>query len=156
MKILATLSLSTSLLLFATPAHSQPARSGKLLVTVADPSGAVIPNAAVTVTGQDDATRKVTLTPAMTLPSGIATFENLAPGRYTVQAAFDAFETITVRDVRVRAGDNRHKITLPLKKVDEAITVGRDKQSAALDPLGSSFSTVLTRAQVAALPDDPD
>jgi len=73
-----------------------------------------------------------------------------------VSAAFSGFETVTVKDVRVRAGDNKQKISLPLKRVDEAVTVGRDKQSAALDPLGSSFSTVLTREQIAALPDDPD
>lgn len=138
------------------PAAAQVDRTGKLQVTVADPSGAVIPGATVTVTGQEDATKVVTLTPATTSLSGVALLENLAPGRYTIQASFDAFETVTVRDVRVRAGDNKHKITLPLKKVDEALTVGRDKQSAALDPLGSSFSTVLTREQIEALPDDPD
>ena len=87
---------------------------------------------------------------------GVATFDGLVPGRYTIQASFEAFQTVTVKDVRVRAGDNRQKITLPLQHVNEALTVSRDKQSAALDPLGSSFSTVLTREQIAALPDDPD
>ncbi|MEI6245818.1 MAG: carboxypeptidase-like regulatory domain-containing protein, partial [Acidobacteriota bacterium] len=120
---------------------SQVDRGGKLQVTVVDPSGGVIPNATVTVTGQDDPTRVVALAPAMTSATGIATFESLVPGRYTVQASFDAFQTITIKDVRVRAGDNRQKITLPLKNVDESLTVGRDKQSAALDPLGNSFST---------------
>jgi hypothetical protein len=116
----------------------------------------VMPNATVVVTGQDDLTRAVPLTPAATSGSGVATFERLVPGRYTVQASFDAFETTTVRDVRVRAGDNRQKIMLPLKKLAESLTVGRDKQSASLDPLGASFSTVLTREQIDALPDDPD
>lgn len=148
--------LTVAIVLLTTPAFAQADRTGKLLVTVADPSGAVIPNATVTVTGQDDATRAVTLTPATTSMAGVATLDSLVPGRYTIQASFDAFETITVRDVRVRAGENRQRITLPLKKVDEALTVGRDKQSAALDPLGASFSTVLTREQIEALPDDPD
>jgi hypothetical protein len=140
----------------AAPAWAQVDRGGRLQVTVVDPSGGVIPNATVTVTGQDDPTRVVTLAPATTSPAGVATFESLVPGRYTVQASFDAFQTITVKDVRVRNGDNKQKITLPLKNVDESLTVGRDKQSAALDPLGNSFSTVLTREQIAALPDDPD
>lgn len=138
----------------ASPAQAD--RFGKLLVTVADPSGGVIPNATVTVTGQDDPTRAVSLSPATTSATGVATLESLVPGRYTVQASFDGFKTITVKDVRVRAGENKQKITLPVKNVDESLTVGRDKQSAALDPLGSSFSTVLTREQIAALPDDPD
>jgi hypothetical protein len=140
----------------AAPALAQTDRGGKLQVTVADPSGAVIPNATVTVTAQDAAQNAVTLAPAMTSMSGIALFESLIPGRYTIQASFDGFQTITVKDARVRAGDNKQRITLPLKNVDETLTVGRDKQSAALDPLGSSFSTVLTREQIAALPDDPD
>ena len=55
-----------------------------------------------------------------------------------------------------RSSDNTQKVTLPLKKVDELLTVGRDKQTAALDPQGAAFSTVLTREQIAALPDDPD
>src|SRR6185295_9500546 len=47
-------------------------------------------------------------------------------------------------------------VILPIHKVAEDVTVGRDKQSSALDPQGMSFSTVLTREQIAALPDDPD
>jgi hypothetical protein len=36
------------------------------------------------------------------------------------------------------------------------VVVGRDGQSSSLDPRGQAFSTVLTREQIAALPDDPD
>ena len=72
-----------------------------------------------------------------------------------MQADF-GFETVVVRDVRVKAGDNKRDVTLPIRKVAEDVTVGRDKQSSALDPQGMSFSTVLTREQIAALPDDPD
>jgi len=135
---------------------SQVVRGGTLLVTVVDPSGGVIPNAIVTVTGPDAITNAVTPSPVTTTNVGVATFEHLVAGRYTVQASFEGFKTITVRDVRVKSGDNRQKITLPVKNVDELLTVGRDKQSAALDPLGNAFSTVLTREQIAALPDDPD
>jgi hypothetical protein len=141
-------------LIAAPAAAQQAARTGKLSVTVADPSGAVIPLATVTVTPQDGAA--AALAPLTASMEGVAVVENLAPGRYTVSAAFSGFETITVKDVRVRAGDNKQRILLPLKKIDETETVGRDKQTAALDPLGSSFSTVLTREQIAALPDDPD
>ena len=49
---------------------------------------------------------------------------------------FPGFQTALVRDVRVRAGDNRRTITLALKKLDEDVTVTRDKQSAAMDPRG--------------------
>lgn len=147
--------IALSLCLFSVSAAAQqPARTGKLAVTITDPSGALIPLATVTVTPQEGSA--VALAPVTASMEGLALVDNLVPGRYTVSATFSGFETITVKDVRVRAGDNKQKITLPLKRVDEAVTVGRDKQTAALDPLGSSFSTVLTREQIAALPDDPD
>lgn len=135
--------------------QAQPA---KLAVTVADPSGAVIPGASVTVIAQDApaGAGAPVIAPLLTTPAGLATFEGIAAGRYTITAAFAGFETVTVKDYRVRAGDNRRTIVLPLKKVAEDVVVGRDKQSAGLDPRGNAFSTVLTREQIAALPDDPD
>ncbi|HYN10382.1 MAG TPA: carboxypeptidase regulatory-like domain-containing protein [Vicinamibacterales bacterium] len=142
----------------AAPSAAQQPRpeNARLLVTVVDPSGAVIPGAKVTVTGQEPATLKPEIAPASTTIGGIAAFETLSPGRYAVQAEFAGFETVTVRDVRLRAGDNRRSIALPIKKVAEDLTVGRDGQTSALDPRGNAFSTVLTREQIAALPDDPD
>ncbi len=91
-----------------------------------------------------------------TTAAGVATLENLPPGRYTITAEFQGFETVIIKDYRVRAGENKRSVTLPIKKVAEDVVVGRDKQSAGLDPRGNAFSTVLTREQIAALPDDPD
>ena len=142
--------------LAAVPAIAQTPATGRLLVTVVDPSGAVIPQATVTVTAQESRPAPVTLAPAKTADTGVATFDALAPGRYTIVAEFRGFETVTVRDFRVRAGDNRRSVTLPIKKVSEDVVVGRDRQSSSLDPRGQAFSTVLTREQIAALPDDPD
>ncbi len=140
----------------AAPAAAQIDRGATLKVTVVDQTGGVLPNATVTIVGQESATSGVTLAPATASAQGLALFEHLVPGKYTVTASFDGFETVAVKDVRVKASDNTQKVTLPLKKVDELLTVGRDKQTAALDPQGAAFSTVLTREQIAALPDDPD
>ncbi len=137
------------------PARAQLRRS-RLVVTVADQSGAVIPNARVSLTGQDASTQAIPIAPAMTNGVGQAILDGLAEGRYTIQAEFDGFETAVVRDVRVRGEESRRRITLQIKKLDEAVTVSRDRRSTALDPQGSAFSTVLTREQIEALPDDPD
>ncbi len=137
------------------PAQAQ-ARRSRLVVTVADQSSAIIPNARVTVTGQDAATQAVPIAPVMTNGVGQGVVEGLAAGRYTIQVEFDGFETAVVRDVRVRGDEVRRRITLQIKKLDEAVTVSRDRRSSALDPQGDAFSTVLTREQIAALPDDPD
>lgn len=133
-----------------------PDQRGRLIVTVADQTGGVIPNARVTLTGEDAATKAAAVDPVTTSAAGVATLDRLVPGRYTIQAEFPGFETVTVRDVRIRAGETKRSIALPIKKLAEDMTVGRDKQTAALDPLGMAFSTVLTREQIAALPDDPD
>ena len=147
-----------TLFLLAAPAFAQTsADPARLVVTVTDQTGGVIPNAKVTVTAQDAANATAAIAPVTTAESGIATVERLKAGRYTIQAEFPGFEAATVRDVRVGAtGNVRRTIVLPIKKIAEDVTVGRDKQSSALDPLGNSFSTVLTREQIAALPDDPD
>lgn len=133
-----------------------PSPKGRLLVTVVDQTGAVLPTATMTMVGQDEATRATALPPLVASDSGVATAEGLAPGRYTLQVEFPGFESATVRDVRVRAGDNRRTVTLLLKRVSEEVTVGRDGQSSGLDPRGNAFSTILTREMIDALPDDPE
>ncbi|MBI3264823.1 MAG: TonB-dependent receptor [Acidobacteria bacterium] len=135
---------------------STPTAVGRLLVTVADPSGAVIPGATVTILGQDDATKAATVAPAQTSDKGIATFERLALGRYNIQAEFPGFENGTLKDIRIRSGDNKHILVLPLQKLTDTVTVGRDAQEAAADPRGRSFGTALTREQIEALSDDPE
>jgi len=155
MKALAVLGVSFVLVLaLAASAHAQ-AREGRLLITVVDPSNAVIPNATVAVVGIDATTKKVSIAPVKTSDRGIATVDHLPPGRYSVTGEFPGFELGLLRDLRVRAGDNKHVLVLPMKKLAEEITVGRDPQQAAADRAGT-FGTALTREQVEALSDDPD
>src|SRR5687767_801898 len=96
----------------ALAAEAQAPRTGRLAVTVADQTGAIIPNATVTLTGQEQATSGVKPPPGQTSPQGIATFDGLLPGRYQLQAEFEGFETAIIRDLRVRVGDNRQNLTL--------------------------------------------
>jgi hypothetical protein len=147
--------LAVSPLLFATPASARAPRDGTLIVTVADPSGGIIPKATVTVTGADDATTAVALNPVMTSAKGIATITGLAPGRYTIQATFSGFDTGVLRDVRVRPGTNARTVILPLQHVEDSVTVVQDAQAAAADPHGNAFRTILTREEIGALSDDP-
>jgi len=162
--LLFALPLAAVVMTAAAATAQTPARSGRLVVTVADQSGAVVPRAAVTVTPADSATQaSLSARPSIAShPSaetdgvGMAVFEGLPEGRYSIHAEFPGFDAVDVADVRVRGADTRRRVTLRIKKLDEAVTVRRDRQSSALDPAGSAFSTVLTREQIAALPDDPD
>jgi hypothetical protein len=152
--------LSIAALALATgvrPAAAQdPAPAGALRVTIADPSGAVIPSASVTIREAGQLDSSPLLRSAATSDTGVAVFAGLPPGRYTIRAEFAGFEIVEIREFRVRSGDNARTVTLPIKKVAEDLTVGRDGRTAALDPRGNAFSTVLTREQIDMLPDDPD
>jgi hypothetical protein len=135
-------------------AQTPARRDGRLLVTVADPSGGVIPDAKVSVVGLDDATKAATIAPVQTSPQGVATISGLVPGRYSIVAEFSGFELGLLRDVRVRAGDNKHIVVLPLQRVLDTVNVAQDNQIAAADR-NSTFGTTLTREQVNSLSDDP-
>ena len=124
-------------------------------MTVVDASGAVIAGATVTVSGIDDGTKAVMAKSAQTSAQGIATVSDLPQGRYAVEAAYPAFETRSLPDVRVRNGDNRQVILLPIAGIQDSVVVEQNRQEAAADPRGPSFGTTLTREQLEALSDDP-
>jgi hypothetical protein len=140
----------------AVPAGAQTRQTGTLHVVVKDPSGAVIPNATVVLKGTDAATRDVAVREVSSDGQGIATAGDVPAGRYTVTASCPGFEARTLPDVRVRAGDNRRELTLPIEKVAESVAVGQDPRTAASDPKSERFGNVLSREQIEALPDDPD
>ena len=86
---------------------------------------------------------------------GIAQFDNVVIGRYAIQAEFPGFDLGLLRDIRIKSGDNKHVLVLPLKKLENEVTVGPDKQAAATDR-NTTFGSAMTRDQIAALSDNPD
>jgi hypothetical protein len=137
------------------PAAVAAQGTGRLLVTVIDQSRAVIPGATVTVVGLD-AANQAAVAPAESSPQGLAAIAGLTPGRYRVTAAFSGFENGILNDIRIRAGDNRHVVVLPIQRVQDSVTVAQDAQAAAADRRGQLFGTALTREQIDALSDDPE
>ena len=136
-----------------TNAVAQP-KPAKLLLTVVDQTGAVIPNAVVTATRTGDSAKTV-IGPVKSNDAGLATLDGLTPGAYDIQAEFPGFQTRLMQNIRLRAGDNKQVAILAIQGVQDEITVGRDKQAAAADPK-TTFGTALTREQIEALSDDPD
>ncbi len=134
------------------PAQSR--RDTRLIITVADPSGAVVPNAKVSLVGLDATTKPLPTAPVQSSAQGVAIFTGLTPGRYTIVAEFSGFELGMLKDVRVRQGDNKHIVVLPLQRVQDSVNVSQDNQIAAADR-NSTFGTTLTREQIDVLSDDP-
>src|SRR5688500_19513319 len=89
--------VSCALLVFAATVNAQPARQAKLLLTVVDQTGAVIPNADVTAVRADDPAKKL-IGPVKSDEKGLATLEGLAPGTYLIEAQFPGFETRVMKE----------------------------------------------------------
>src|SRR5687768_6648914 len=101
-------------LLAANPVLAQAQRDARVQVTVVDQTGGVVPGATVKLTGLESATQAQTIAPGTTAESGVATLEKVMPGRYSITAEFPGFELGLLRDIRVRAGESRHVVVLPL------------------------------------------
>ncbi len=136
-------------------ASAQSERNGALLVTVVDETRGVLPGATVTLTGIDQSTKAETIAPVTATDKGLAAFAQLLPGRYSIRAEFSGFQTRMLPDVRIRSGENKQVLVLPIDRLQSSVTVERDKQQAGSDR-DITFGTVLTREQIDALSDDPD
>src|SRR5688572_32511352 len=104
-----------------TPAGAQAPQAGALQVTVVDSTGAVLPGATVTVTGIDAANKAAAIEPVKAGADGVATIAKLAPGRYAIQADFEGFEMRRIPEVRVRSGNNRQVLMLPIAGHKESV-----------------------------------
>src|SRR5688500_4012627 len=142
-------------LLAATPVLAQAARDARVQVTVVDQTSSVVPGATVRLTGLEASTQAQTIAPGTTAESGVATLERVAPGRYSITAEFPGFELGLLRDIRVRAGESRHVVVLPLAKVEQSVTVGRNNAEVAADRRNSQFGNTVAQAQIDGLSDDP-
>ncbi len=133
---------------------AQTARDATVLVTVVDETRGVLPGATVTIAGADAASKEA-IAPATASVQGQVTFENLVPGRYSITAEFSGFQTRTLTDVRLRSGNNKQLVVLPIDRLQSSVTVERDRQQVASER-DITFGTVMTREQIDALSDDPD
>ncbi len=121
--------------------------SATLSVTVADTSGAVMPQASVVV--RNTATdQKQT---ANTGREGAATFSFLKPGQYGVVVRKDGFAEVAVSDVVLNVGDERH-IRVVMKVGQSAQTVEVDGSGPTINTTDASVSTVIDRQFVANIP----
>lgn len=156
MHALARFAVVTLCLSFALPlslAAQSVSQPNKLTVTVADQTNAVIPGATVTLISLDAAGRTTSIPAVKTTDKGVAVFENVALGRYSLRAEFPGFEMGLLRDFRISAGENKRVVVLPLKGLESAVTVGAE--NAAVDRGSRTFGLRMTQDEIQALSDDP-
>jgi hypothetical protein len=145
--------LILSALLLALPSFSvyaqQPA--GELRGQVADELGGLIVGATVTLTDAGGVARSIT-----TNNDGNYLFSGVAPGRYSVRVEARGFSVYESADVEVKAGSREPlniKLSVALEK--QEVTVGTETTLSTASENNAS-AIVLGRAELEALPDDPD
>ena len=142
-------------LLVSATAFAQQPRDARVQVTVVDQTGGVVPGATVTLTGLEPATQAPGPVLGTSDERGIAIVEKITPGRYSITAEFPGFDLGLLRDIRVRAGESRHVVILPLARLEQNVTVGRNTQEVAADRRSSQFGNTVAQEQIEALADDP-
>jgi len=116
----------------------------------------MVPGATVTLGGLEPATQSTTVPDGRTSEKGIAILERVPPGRYSIRAEFPGFDLGLLRDVRIRAGENRHVVILPLQRLEDAVTVSRNAQETGADRRNVEFGVNLSDEQIQGLADDPN
>ena len=120
---------------------------GSISGTIKDASGAVIPNAKVTLT--NDATG--ISASATTGAEGQYTFSPVKIGHYTISAAMAGFQTVEQKNVTVDVEQRVHvDITLPLGQSKETIIV--DAAPPILQTLDASVGQVIQEKSINDLP----
>jgi hypothetical protein len=126
--------------------------TGSLRGQVADPSGAVIPQASLTVTSTAGVSRTGTSD-----ATGQYAIPGLPPGQYTVTVQAAGFSPFTSPPVRIAAGQTQHlNISLTIQMEQQQVQVTADTPGVSVDPDSNVSAVVLTGKDLDALSDDPD
>jgi hypothetical protein len=134
--------------LFILSATTCLAQTGSITGRVADPSGAVIPNAKVTATAVSTA---ATVT-VVTTSAGIYDFAALPPATYEVSATAAGFQTLTKKNVVLNiAATLPVNFELTLGGSTTTVTV-QDAPGAAIETDSFQLSTVIDSKQINDLP----
>jgi hypothetical protein len=120
---------------------------GSITGTVTDPTGALVPGAAVTAT---QAGTGLELR-AVSSNSGSYSFPSLAPSVYNISAGRSGFEAYNEKGVQVRA-DAAVTVNITLKPGSTSVTVTVNAETTQIDVSTGTLSQVIGQSQVNELP----
>ena len=132
-------------------APSAPGKPGRLHGEVIDPTGAVIPGAAITL--KNDAGQTFS---AKSDGIGSYTVKDLPAGKYNISVSEKGFAPY-LQEVQVIAGaDQKMNITLLVQIKQENVDVGSDAARVNVSPDSNASFVVISGKDLEALSDDPD
>jgi hypothetical protein len=132
------------------PQIAEAQATGNIHGQVLDPSGALVPDAALTLTEGSH---------VLTTRSGVDgtfAFKAVAPGPYTLTVNAEGFASFSKADILLRPGQ-AIEIKVPLKiAVDEQnVAVSGQSSGVSVDPNENASAMLITGADLDALSDDP-
>ncbi|HXR75016.1 MAG TPA: carboxypeptidase regulatory-like domain-containing protein [Bryobacteraceae bacterium] len=135
------------------PHTARVTNGGTVRGTVKDDTGAVIPNATVTLTDQNGATRTV-----QSNGGGAYVLRGVAPGTYTVSAEYKGLTQTGVVAILVSSGQSAEgDVVMKPSSVKQELTVEENNTTqVSVDPTQNASQLVLKKEDLDALPDDPD
>jgi hypothetical protein len=120
--------------------------------TVADPTGAVIPGATVTLT---PATGKAILVP--TQSDGTYALPNVPPGVYSETVTMPGFASYVKGNIHITPGQALvSDVKLAIEEQSQQVNVTAEGATVSTDPDSNASSTVISGKDLDALSDDPD
>jgi hypothetical protein len=137
-----------------TPTRTTTTATATVHGHIADPTGALIPGAIITVTTAAGATVATTTSDS----TGAYVVNSLAPGGYIIQAAFEGFAPVSSPAFQVAAGQiKRVDISMATVVEQQSVTVtDEEAPMVSVEAGGNSSSIVLKDKDLEALSDDPD
>jgi len=143
----------TALLLFASIGIAcAQTPTGGIRGTVADPSGALIPSAQVTITNSNGFSKSVS-----SRDDGTFALDHLVPGRYAASITATGFASSTVADIPVYGGKTTpENLTLQLPVEQQQVQVNDQGLSVDTSADNNASAIVIKGKDLDALSDDPD
>lgn len=135
------------LMFFAVSANAQLSGKGAITGTVADTTGAVIPNATVTATNNATGISTVVKTSG----AGAYNFPNLDPGIYTVAISAEGFQKLKQENVHVNALESQSfNPVLTVGRADVQVTVTAEPPQ--IETSNATLGATMEQETYAALP----
>jgi hypothetical protein len=135
------------LLMVACTVRAQVSGTGNIQGAIADATGAVLPNAAVTLTAEATHVKHV----AQTDGSGVYAFPNIPVGTYSVSVTAPGFETYTRTGIVLEVGSSiAVNVNMTVGSVDKKIEV--KAEGLALQTEDASFKQTLDHQDITEMP----
>lgn len=126
--------------------HAQ-STAASLNGTVTDSSGAVVPQTHIAITNADTGVKQGTVTTA----TGTYSVFNISPGRYSVEAKHDGFDTSVKTGLQLQVNQTLG-LDFVLTVGGETTTVDVESSISAVNSTTAELGTVITRKSVTDLP----